>query len=322
MQVSIQGDDGRELKPFETGEICVIGPAVFAGYYDNPEANAKAFRDGWFRTGDLGHMDEEGFVYITGRASDMYISGGSNIYPREVEEKILTHPCIGEVAIVGVPDPFWGEVGIAVCVPREGSAEVSELELATFLAAKSATLQNAKTVFLLGCVAEIRLRQDSKTAGARRAGGARAARSYLQADRLTMRSIKQPGRPAPERIQWAEARGRAFSFTLQAGLPLLEAAAKGFAAAGFAGGVLNMRGGALGPFAYVMPALSKTGENAAFYSDTFRPAGITRLQTGRDDIGPARPRAVLPLPRAVDRSRRQQWRRPYPAGGNGCRRTL
>ncbi len=80
------------LPPFETGEICVIGPAVFAGYYDNPEANAKAFRDGWFRTGDLGHMDEEGFVYITGRASDMYISGGSNIYPREIEEKILTHP--------------------------------------------------------------------------------------------------------------------------------------------------------------------------------------------------------------------------------------
>ena len=76
-----------ELKPLETGEICVIGPAVFAGYHDNPEANAKAFRDGWFRTGDLGHMDAEGFVYITGRASDMYISGGSNIYPREVEEK-------------------------------------------------------------------------------------------------------------------------------------------------------------------------------------------------------------------------------------------
>jgi fatty-acyl-CoA synthase len=147
MQVSIQGDDGRELKPFETGEICVIGPAVFAGYYDNPEANAKAFRDGWFRTGDLGHMDAEGFVYITGRASDMYISGGSNIYPREVEEKILTHPCIGEVAIVGVPDPFWGEVGIAVCVPREGAAEVSELELATFLAAKVPRYKMPKRFF-------------------------------------------------------------------------------------------------------------------------------------------------------------------------------
>jgi predicted DNA-binding protein with PD1-like motif len=100
-----------------------------------------------------------------------------------------------------------------------------------------------------------------------------------------MRTIKQPGRPAPERIQWAEARGRAFSFTLQAGLPLLEAAARGFAAAGFAGGVLNLRAGALGPFAYVMPALSKTGENAAFYSDTFRPAGVTRLQVGAMTLG-------------------------------------
>ncbi len=83
-----------------------------------------------------------------------------------------------------------------------------------------------------------------------------------------MRSIRQPGRPAPERIQWAEARGRAFSFVLEAGLPLLEATRRGFAAAGFAGGVLNIKGGALGPFAYVMPALSRTGENAAFYSDT------------------------------------------------------
>jgi fatty-acyl-CoA synthase len=147
MQVSIQGDDGRELKAFETGEICVIGPAVFAGYYDNPEANAKAFRNGWFRTGDLGHMDDEDFVYITGRASDMYISGGSNIYPREVEEKILTHPAIGEVAVLGVPDPFWGEVGIAVCVPREGASAVSELELATFLATKVPRYKMPKRFF-------------------------------------------------------------------------------------------------------------------------------------------------------------------------------
>jgi predicted DNA-binding protein with PD1-like motif len=100
-----------------------------------------------------------------------------------------------------------------------------------------------------------------------------------------MRSIAQPGRPAPERIQWAEARGRAFAFTLEAGLPLLEAARRGFAAQGFAGGTLNIAGGALGPFAYVMPALSKTSENAAFYSDTFRPAGITRLRTGAMTLG-------------------------------------
>jgi predicted DNA-binding protein with PD1-like motif len=105
-----------------------------------------------------------------------------------------------------------------------------------------------------------------------------------QTNRL-MRHIVQPGPPALERIQWVEARGRAFSCTLQAGLPLLEAARRGFAAEGFAGGTLNIRGGALGPFAYVMPALSKTGENAAFYSGTFRPAGITRLKVGAMTLG-------------------------------------
>jgi fatty-acyl-CoA synthase len=147
MQVSIQDDAGTEVKPGETGEICVIGPAVFAGYYDNPEANAKAFRDGWFRTGDLGHMDEQGFVYITGRASDMYISGGSNIYPREVEEKILTHPAIGEVAVLGVPDPVWGEVGIAVCVPQEGTIAPSESDMAGYLATKLPRYKMPKRFF-------------------------------------------------------------------------------------------------------------------------------------------------------------------------------
>jgi fatty-acyl-CoA synthase len=147
MQVSIQDDQGRELKPLETGEICVIGPAVFAGYYNNPEANAKAFRDGWFRTGDLGHMDEQGFVYITGRASDMYISGGSNIYPREIEEKILTHPAIGEVAVLGVPDPVWGEVGVAVCVAREGEKPLTEAEMAAFLGPKVPRYKMPKRFF-------------------------------------------------------------------------------------------------------------------------------------------------------------------------------
>src|ERR1700761_2158557 len=100
-----------------------------------------------------------------------------------------------------------------------------------------------------------------------------------------MRSIKQPGSPIAERIQWVDVRGRAFSFTLEAGLPLLEAARRGFAAEGFAGGTLNMSGGALGPFGYVMPALSTTGENAAFYSDIFRPAGITRLKLAAMTLG-------------------------------------
>ncbi len=122
MEVQVQDDDGRALGPDQTGEICVIGPAVFAGYFDNPEANAKSFREGWFRTGDLGHMDAEGFVYLTGRASDMYISGGSNIYPREIEEVILRIPGVSECAVLGVPDAKWGEVGLAVVVPEPGAA--------------------------------------------------------------------------------------------------------------------------------------------------------------------------------------------------------
>ncbi len=95
MEVAILDLDGNHLPPGTTGEICVRGPGVFAGYHNNPEATAQATRFGWFHTGDLGHVDERGFVYITGRASDMYISGGSNVYPREIEEALLTHPVGG-----------------------------------------------------------------------------------------------------------------------------------------------------------------------------------------------------------------------------------
>jgi fatty-acyl-CoA synthase len=145
MQVSIQDDAGVELPAGMQGEICVAGPAVFAGYHDNPEANEKAFRDGWFRTGDLGHMDENGYVYITGRASDMYISGGSNVYPREIEEKILMHPDVSEAAVLGMPDPTWGEVGVAVCVLRP-EASVTEVDLAGWLEGRVARYKQPKRI--------------------------------------------------------------------------------------------------------------------------------------------------------------------------------
>lgn len=147
IQVQIQDDRGEEVPAGQQGEICVCGPAVFAGYYDNPEANRSAFRNGWFRTGDLGHQDREGFLYITGRASDMYISGGSNVYPRETEEKILTHPAVAEVAILGVPDKVWGEVGVAVCVLRAG-ASLDEAELLAFLDGRVSRYKLPKRVFV------------------------------------------------------------------------------------------------------------------------------------------------------------------------------
>ena len=116
MDVRIFDMDGNPCSPDEQGEICVAGPAVFAGYYNNDPANLEAFRDGFFRTGDLGFLDAHGYLTITGRASDMFISGGSNIYPREIEEVILSHPGVAEVAIVGLPDEQWGEIGVAVLV--------------------------------------------------------------------------------------------------------------------------------------------------------------------------------------------------------------
>ncbi len=121
MEIAILGPDGARLGLGETGEIGVRGPAVFLGYADNPEATAQAFRHGWFHTGDIGRLDERGFLFITGRASDMYISGGSNVYPREVEEVLMLHPAVAEACVVGMPHPKWGETGVAVLVPRDGA---------------------------------------------------------------------------------------------------------------------------------------------------------------------------------------------------------
>lgn len=145
MQVSIQDDDGNELPPGATGEICVAGPGVFQGYLDNPEADRKAFRDGWFRTGDVGFVDDEGFLYLTGRLSDMYISGGSNVHPRDIEEKLLTHPGVSEAVVFGVPDARWGEVGVAVCVVDPG-AQLDEDHLRQWLEPRMSRYKVPKSI--------------------------------------------------------------------------------------------------------------------------------------------------------------------------------
>ena len=137
MDVTIMDDAGNHLPADATGEICVRGPGVFNGYHNNPEATEKATTFGWFHTGDLGHMDARGFVYITGRASDMYISGGSNVYPREIEEVLLTHPAVAEACVLGLPDERWGESGVAVLV-LEAEAAVSDSEMLAHLDGKLA----------------------------------------------------------------------------------------------------------------------------------------------------------------------------------------
>lgn len=138
MEVAVLDHQGDPVAMGEIGEICCRGPAVFAGYFGNPEATEKALRGGWFHTGDLGRLDARGLLYITGRESDMYISGGSNVYPREVEELLLTHLGVAEVAILGVPDAKWGEIGVAVVVRRAGTAAVQPNELLEHLEGRCA----------------------------------------------------------------------------------------------------------------------------------------------------------------------------------------
>jgi fatty-acyl-CoA synthase len=145
MQIAILDDEANELPLGQTGAIGVRGPAVFSGYFNNQKANDESFQNGWFLTGDIGHMDDAGYVYLTGRKSDMYISGGSNVYPRESEEKLLEHPAIAEIAIVGIPDADWGEVGAAVIVLTNG-ATVTETELRSWFNDKIARYKQPKLI--------------------------------------------------------------------------------------------------------------------------------------------------------------------------------
>jgi fatty-acyl-CoA synthase len=127
----------REAEPGETGEIVVRGPITMLGYWRRPEATAETIRGEWLRTGDLATRDPEGFLYLVGRERDMYISGGENVYPAEVELALAEHPSVREVAVIGVPDERWGEAGRAFVVTQPGGALDPEA-LATFAAERLA----------------------------------------------------------------------------------------------------------------------------------------------------------------------------------------
>ena len=129
VQVRVADAQGRELAVGEIGEVLVQGDSVMAGYWRNPDATAAALRDGWLYTGDVGCLDADGFLTLKDRSKDLIISGGSNIYPREVEEVLLTAPGVAEVAVVGAPDPDWGEVVVAFIVLQPGAAaEIAALD--------------------------------------------------------------------------------------------------------------------------------------------------------------------------------------------------
>lgn len=129
LEVAIWDEDDRPVPNGTLGEIVLRGPKVFKGYWKDPEATAVAFRGEWFHTGDIGYLDPDGFLYIVDRKKDMIISGGENIASPEVERVLYEHPAVLEAAVVGKPDPRWGEVPVAFVVLREGKkADAEELE--------------------------------------------------------------------------------------------------------------------------------------------------------------------------------------------------
>lgn len=144
-EVRVVNPQGLPVPPGETGEIIVKGPIQMLGYWKAPEETEKSIKDGWLFTGDLGRVDAEGFVYLVDRKKDLYISGGENVYPAEVEKILLTHPDIFEAAIIGVPDDQWGMVGRAFVRLHKGRALKYE-ELAFFLREKVAPYKIPKSM--------------------------------------------------------------------------------------------------------------------------------------------------------------------------------
>ena len=128
VEVIVADGDDRPLPAGEIGEILVRGDTVMAGYWNNPQASAETLRNGWLHTGDVGSLDADGFLTLRDRNKDVIISGGSNIYPREVEEVLLRHPAVSEVSVVGEAHPEWGEVVVAFVVPRGAAPDTAELD--------------------------------------------------------------------------------------------------------------------------------------------------------------------------------------------------
>ena len=144
-EIRIVRENGEDVSIGEVGEIIGRSEAMMKGYWQQPEETAKKLKNGWLYTGDLGRFDEDGYIYIVERKNDMIISGGVNIYPREIEEVLYKHPAVSEASVIGVPDEHWGEVAKAIIVLKEG-ASASEEEIIKFCGEHLASYKKPKSV--------------------------------------------------------------------------------------------------------------------------------------------------------------------------------
>jgi acyl-CoA synthetase (AMP-forming)/AMP-acid ligase II len=148
-EMRIMDEAGRDVPAGEVGEICGRGPLMMEGYYKRPDLTAKAIVDGWLHSGDLGYVDEEGYLYLVDRKKDMIISGGVNVYPRDIEEVAIQHAAVLEVAVFGVADPRWGETPVAAVV-LHADRPIGAVELAEWINARvGAKFQRVSDVMIV-----------------------------------------------------------------------------------------------------------------------------------------------------------------------------
>lgn len=169
-RTALLGEDGQPVAPGEVGEICVSGPLLSGGYLNKPEATSETFRDGWMHTGDLAREDEDGFWFIVDRTKDMIVTGGFNVFPREVEDVVAEHPSVAQVCVIGTPDEKWGEAVTAVVVLRadvptdEQSIAAMTAEIQAAVKERKGSVQSPKQVVVVDSVPVTALGKPDKKA--------------------------------------------------------------------------------------------------------------------------------------------------------------
>jgi fatty-acyl-CoA synthase len=169
-RTALLGPDGIPVPRGDVGEICVSGPLLSGGYWQLPEATAETFRNGWLHTGDMAREDDDGFYYIVDRVKDMIVTGGFNVFPREVEDVVAEHPAVAQVCVIGTPDDKWGEAVTAVIVLRPGhprdDAAVAQVtaEVQAAVRERKGSVQSPKQVIIADSVPVTALGKPDKKA--------------------------------------------------------------------------------------------------------------------------------------------------------------
>ena len=174
LRTALLDEDGKPVPVGEPGEICVAGPLLAGGYWKLPDETAETFRDGWMHTGDVAREDEDGFWYIVDRTKDMIVTGGFNVFPREVEDVVAEHPAVAQVGVIGVPDERWGEAVTAIVVLRDGAELTDDV------------------------VAEI------KESVKQRKGGVQSPKQVIATDALPLTGLGKPDKKALRAQYWGD----------------------------------------------------------------------------------------------------------------------